>query len=149
MVDSPDGTGFEDVWGHSITDRIALGPQQGRKAFALQTVPAVTGANDGKVAKVAGFSIYAGVASEAHERENLGRCVATSRAGRSRLSGCRQRCRGIFGTVSKHVTVIAPRMSYSSRSTSWPASPPRCRHRESISRAIAGSLRRTTDCVNK
>ena len=59
--------------GYSITYRIALGPQQSRKAFTLQTVPAVTGANDRKVAKAAGFSLHAGVASEAHEREKLER----------------------------------------------------------------------------
>ena len=29
-----------DLLGHSITYRIAFGPQAGRKAFALQTVPA-------------------------------------------------------------------------------------------------------------
>ena len=31
-VDTPDGAGFEDLLGHSITYRIALGPHQGRKA---------------------------------------------------------------------------------------------------------------------
>ena len=31
-VDSPDGAGFDDLLGHSITYRIALGPQLGRKA---------------------------------------------------------------------------------------------------------------------
>ena len=71
MVDSPDGAGFEDLLGYSITYRIALGPHQGRKAFTLQTVPAVTGANDRKVAKSVGFSLHARVASEAHEREKL------------------------------------------------------------------------------
>ena len=40
-LDSPDGSGFDDLLGHSITYRIALGPQQGRKAFTLQSVPAV------------------------------------------------------------------------------------------------------------
>jgi hypothetical protein len=59
MVDSPDDAGFEDLLAHSITYRIALGPHQGRKAFTLQTVPAVTEANDGKVAKAAGFSLNA------------------------------------------------------------------------------------------
>ena len=31
-VDTPDGAGFEDLLGHSITYRVALGPHQGRKA---------------------------------------------------------------------------------------------------------------------
>ena len=72
-VDSPDGAGFDALLGHSITYRIALGAHQGRKAFTLQTVPAATEAIDGKLARAAGFSLHAGVASEAHEREKLER----------------------------------------------------------------------------
>jgi hypothetical protein len=45
-VDSPDDVGFDDLLGHSITYRVALGPHQGRKAFTLQTVPAATDAID-------------------------------------------------------------------------------------------------------
>ena len=45
-VDRSDGAGFEDLLGHSITYRIALGPHQGRKAFTVQTVPAVAAADD-------------------------------------------------------------------------------------------------------
>ena len=45
-LDSADASGFEDLLGHSITYRIALGPHQGRKAFTLQTVPAVAAADD-------------------------------------------------------------------------------------------------------
>ncbi len=60
--------------GRPITYRIALGLQQGRKAFTLQTAPAVASADDNSsVAKAAGFSLHAGVASEAHEREKLER----------------------------------------------------------------------------
>ncbi len=73
-LDSADVSGFDDLLGHSITYRIALGPQQGRKAFTLQTVSAVASADDNSsVAKAAGFSLHAGVASEAHEREKLER----------------------------------------------------------------------------
>ena len=40
----------------------------------MQTVPAVAAADDHRsVAKAAGFSLHAGVASEAHEREKLER----------------------------------------------------------------------------
>ena len=70
-VDTPDGTGFDGLLGHSITYRIALGPHQGRKAFTLQTVPTATDAIDGKLARAAGFSLHAGVACEVHEREKL------------------------------------------------------------------------------
>ena len=41
--------------------------------FTLQTVPAGTASIDGKLARAAGFSLHAGVASEAHEREKLER----------------------------------------------------------------------------
>ncbi len=40
----------------SITYRIAVGPQQGRKVFTLQTLPASDQAFDDGVGKVAGFS---------------------------------------------------------------------------------------------
>ena len=72
--DSPDGAGVDDLLGHSITYRIALGAHRGRNAFTLQTVPAVAGGDDScAVAKAAGFSLHAGVTSEAHEREKLER----------------------------------------------------------------------------
>jgi len=73
-LDSADASGFDDLLGHSITYRIALGPHQGHKAFTLQTVPAVAAADDNSsLAKAAGFSLHAGVASEADEREKLER----------------------------------------------------------------------------
>ncbi|MBI2803259.1 MAG: transposase [Gammaproteobacteria bacterium] len=73
-ADSPDGAGFDDLLGHSVTYRIALGPRQGRKAFALQTLPAVAAVEDNNsVAKAAGFSLHTGMTSEAHEREKLER----------------------------------------------------------------------------
>ena len=63
---SAEGSGFDDLLGHSITYRIALGPHQGRKAFTLQPVPVVTAADgNSSVAKAAGFSLHAGVACEA------------------------------------------------------------------------------------
>lgn len=71
-LDPTEISGFDDLLGHSITYRIALGPHQGRKAFTLQTVPAVAAADDNSsLAKAAGFSLHAGVASEADEREKL------------------------------------------------------------------------------
>ena len=73
-LDATEESGFDALLGHSITYRIALGPQQGRKAFTLQTVPAVAAVDDNSsAAKAAGFSLHAGVASEAHEREKLER----------------------------------------------------------------------------
>ena len=49
--------------GSSVTYRIATGPQQGRKVFTLQTLPGCESEKQGygQVAKVAGFSLHAGV----------------------------------------------------------------------------------------
>ena len=53
----------------------AVGPQQGRKVFTLQTLPPDeddSGGSD-RVAKEAGFSLHAGVSAEAHQRDKLER----------------------------------------------------------------------------
>jgi hypothetical protein len=63
-----------DLLGSSITYRIALGPQQGRKVMTLQTLP--DGGTDQfttRVGNVAGFSLHAGVATKANERAKLER----------------------------------------------------------------------------
>ena len=59
--------------GSSITYRIAVGRQQGRKVFTLQTLPACDEPFDDGVGKVAGFSLHAGVAAKAQERKKLER----------------------------------------------------------------------------
>ena len=41
--------------GHSITYRIAVGPQAGRRVFTLQTLPACDESFDDEVGKVAGL----------------------------------------------------------------------------------------------
>jgi hypothetical protein len=65
---------MQQVLGCSVSYRIAIGPQQGRKVFTLQTIPAWE-ADDrfAEVAKVAGFSLHAGVAAQAWERQKLER----------------------------------------------------------------------------
>jgi len=59
----------------SIQYRIAVGSQQGRKAFQLQTVAAANAENASSsassVAKVSGFSLHAGVCAQANERKKL------------------------------------------------------------------------------
>lgn len=60
--------------GSSFTYRIAIGLQQGRKVFTLQTLPDC--GNDpfaSSVGKAAGFSLHAGFAARAHERDKLER----------------------------------------------------------------------------
>jgi hypothetical protein len=61
--------------GHSITYRVAVGPQAGRKVFTLQTLPACDPEDQfgDTVDQVAGFSLHAGVAAKAHERKKLER----------------------------------------------------------------------------
>jgi hypothetical protein len=53
---------LDQLLGHSITYRIAVGPQQGRKVFTLQTLPACDPEDEftESVGKVAGFSLHAG-----------------------------------------------------------------------------------------
>jgi hypothetical protein len=88
--DLADVSGF-DLLGISITYRIALGPNQGHKTFTLQKVPLVAVVEDNSsVAKSAGSSLHAAVASEVHEREKLEHlCRDITPPGQSRPSGCR------------------------------------------------------------
>jgi hypothetical protein len=65
---------LKDLQGHSIRYRIAVGPHKGRQAFKLQSLPPLTGDRAGEaLAKAAGFSLHAGVAAEAHQRNKLER----------------------------------------------------------------------------
>ena len=73
-VDADNETPMNHLLGSSITYRIAMGPQQGRKVFTLQTLPDCS--DDplaSRVGNVAGFSLHAGVATRAHERDKLER----------------------------------------------------------------------------
>jgi hypothetical protein len=60
--------------GHSITYRIAVGPQAGRSVFTLQTLPACEPDDYADIAgKVSGSSLHAGLAARADERKKLER----------------------------------------------------------------------------
>ncbi len=73
-MDGLDDNIMNELQSHSITYRIAMGPQQGRKVFTLQTIPALEDAfTRSQVGKVAGFSLHAGVATEARQRKKLER----------------------------------------------------------------------------
>jgi hypothetical protein len=89
--DAVDDDPMTQLLGHSITYRIAVGPQQGRKVFTLQTLPACDPEDQfgDTVGKVAGFSLHAGVAAKAHERnklERLCRYIARPAVSEKRLS---------------------------------------------------------------
>ena len=64
---------MDDVIGHSITYRVAVGPRAGQKVFSLQTVPARGDEPRKGVAQYAGFSLHAGIGVEADQREKLER----------------------------------------------------------------------------
>ncbi len=65
---------MDELLGHSITYRITIGPQVGRKVFTLQTLPAGEPDECADTAgKVSGFSLHAGVAAKADERQKLER----------------------------------------------------------------------------
>jgi hypothetical protein len=74
-VETPDDDQSHHLLGHSITYRVAVGPQQGRKVFTLQTLPDCESHNpfSSSVGEAAGFSLHAGVATKANEREKLER----------------------------------------------------------------------------
>jgi len=74
-VDEDPESPMNQLLGSSITYRIAVGPQQGRKVFTLQTLPDCEAENPfaSTVGKVAGFSLHAGVATKANERAKLER----------------------------------------------------------------------------
>jgi hypothetical protein len=71
--DAFEADGLTPLHSASITYRIALGPQQGRKVFTLQTLPASEDDLPSTVGKGAGFSLHAGLAERAHEREKAER----------------------------------------------------------------------------
>jgi len=65
---------MQQVLGCSVSYRIAIGPQQGRKVFTLQTIPSWEDDDRyAQVAKESGFSLHAGVAARACERPKLER----------------------------------------------------------------------------
>lgn len=74
-VDTSDEDPSNQLLGSSITYRIAVGPQQGRKVFTLQTLPNLESDNlfSGSAGEAAGFSLHAGAATKANERAKLER----------------------------------------------------------------------------
>ena len=74
-VDASDDDPSNQLLGSSITYRIAVGPQQGRKVLTLQTLPDCESGDpfSSTLGEVAGFSLHAGVATRANERAKLER----------------------------------------------------------------------------
>ena len=77
--------------GSSVSYRIAVGPQQGQKAFMIRTIRPLDRPDPGqeRVAKANGFSLHAGVSCEGHQknkRERLSRYIARPAVAVPRLS---------------------------------------------------------------
>ena len=51
----------------SVNCRIAVGPDTGKKVFALQTFPAKDEQHYGQLAQISGFSLHAGVFADSHQ----------------------------------------------------------------------------------
>jgi hypothetical protein len=87
--DAGQGGPLDQLLGHSITYRIAVGPHAGRKVFTQQTLPDCNEPCVAHVGKVAGFSLHAGVAARKDERkklERLCRYIARVAVSEKRLS---------------------------------------------------------------
>ena len=86
-----DTDAMPQILGSSISYRIAVGPQQGRKAFMIRTIRPLDRPDHGleRVAKANGFSLHAGVSCEGHQkekRERLCRYIARPAIAVPRLS---------------------------------------------------------------
>jgi hypothetical protein len=80
---------LNSLLGASITYRVATGPREGQKVFTLQTLPAAPDGPRREVAESSGFSLHAGIAAKASQRdklENLARYVARPPVATERLS---------------------------------------------------------------
>ena len=91
MEPPADDDAMTHLLGSSVTYRIAVGPHPGRKAFMLRTLAPLESPDSTRerVAKVAGFSLHAGVSCEAHQlekRERLCRYIARPPVSVQRLS---------------------------------------------------------------
>ena len=107
-----DETPMHQLLGSSVTYRIAVGPQQGRKVITLQTLPDYGDEPfTTRVGNVAGFSLHAGVATRAHERDKLERlcryitrpAVATKRLSMTRNGQVRYELKTPWHNVTTYV----------------------------------------------
>ena len=88
---SEDNDAMPQILGSSISYRIAVGPQQGRKAFMIRTIRPLDRPDPAlrRVAKASGFSLHAGVSCEAlqkDKRERIFRYIASPPVAVPRLS---------------------------------------------------------------
>ncbi len=158
-VDADPDSPMKQLLGSSITYRIAVGPQQGRKVFTLQTLPDCRPDNPfvDTVGKVAGFTLHAGVATRAHERDQLERlcryitrpAVSTKRLSLTRHGKVRYELKTPYSDGTTHIIFepldfIARLAALDCRDEEGRATQeqlPRYPGQESISPVITGYLR--------
>lgn len=111
---NPDAGGpLDDLIGHSITYRVAVGPRAGQEVFSLQTVPARADEARKGVAQYAGFSLHAGIGVEAEQREKLERltryvsrpAVAEERLDRTAQGQVRYRLKTPYRDGTTHIVL--------------------------------------------
>lgn len=88
-LDPSEEAPINGLLGASITYRIATGPREGQKVFTLQTLPAGPDVPRREVAESSGFSLHAGIAAKASQRdklEHLARYVSRLPVATERLS---------------------------------------------------------------
>jgi hypothetical protein len=66
-----DEDGLLPLQAASVSYRIAVGKDIGKKVFTLQTLPAKDEDNDGQLAQIDGFSLHAGVFADTHQNNRL------------------------------------------------------------------------------
>jgi len=105
-LDHSDEDPMDQLRGHSIAYRIAVGPERGRKVFTLQTLPGIEESFAKGTGQAAGFSLHAGVAAKARQREKLERlCRYVIPAIRRNAPSKHQR--GQAGLIRRHRQVLA------------------------------------------
>ena len=73
-LQTDDDDPMANIVGASITYRLAFGPNAGRKALTLQTIPPTTPSTSRElVSKQASFSLHAGIACKDKQRKKLER----------------------------------------------------------------------------
>ena len=94
--------------GSSVSYRMAIGPQQGRKAFMIRTIRPLDRPDPGleRLAKANGFSLHAGVSCEGHQREKV-------RAGTAREAALGHKRERLCRYIARPAVAI-PRLSLSS-----------------------------------
>ena len=108
---------MDPLWGHSITWRIAVGPQAGRKVLTLQTLPVGDPEQAHAPGNVGGFSLHAGVAVRANQRNKRERlcryisrpAVANERPKFNRVGQVVLRLKSRYRDGTTHIVIMVRR----------------------------------------